>query len=108
MADFSRSPRDAPVTPVSDANKNPFADVEKGTNTPGGESDFDAPTVFDSDRALSTRDGDEKATAAEIDADLDPNVVDWDGTNDPENPQNWPEKKKWTVVAVMSVMTLVT
>jgi hypothetical protein len=107
MADFSSSQRDAPQTPV---NGNPFADAEKGISTPGGESDFDTPTIVDSERALSTRDGDEKTAAAlEPDnADLDSNVVDWDGPNDEENPQNWPEKKKWALIAVMSVMTLVT
>ena len=27
--------------------------------------------------------------------DSDPNIVRWDGPNDPANPQNWPSKKKW-------------
>ncbi|KAG9050848.1 hypothetical protein FS837_001958 [Tulasnella sp. UAMH 9824] len=27
--------------------------------------------------------------------DADPNVVTWDGPNDPANPQNWSGKKKW-------------
>ncbi|KAK0644562.1 major facilitator superfamily domain-containing protein [Cercophora newfieldiana] len=105
MAESSRSPRDAPVTPVTggNANPNPFADVEK---TPGGESDFDTPTIVDSERALSTREGDEKTRQAEEDFDVD--VVDWDGPDDVENPQNWPEKKKWALIAVMSIMTLVT
>jgi hypothetical protein len=27
----------------------------------------------------------------------DPNLVDWDGPNDPENPQNWSRSRKWMV-----------
>lgn len=38
----------------------------------------------------------------------DPSVVDWDGAEDPENPMNWPESKKWIAVGTVSVMSLVT
>ncbi|KAK7728186.1 hypothetical protein SLS57_002656 [Botryosphaeria dothidea] len=38
----------------------------------------------------------------------DPNIIDWDGLNDPENPMNWTEKKKWTNIGLMSFITLVT
>src|SRR4051812_17963492 len=115
MTDSSRSPRDAPVTPVPGGGNlpNPFADVEKALSTPGGESDYDTPTIVDSERAPSTREGDETEKAAtgrqpNEDFDLDSDVVDWDGPSDLENPQNWPEKKKWTLVGVLSIMTIVT
>lgn len=29
------------------------------------------------------------------DAEHDPNIVDWDGEADPENPLNWSARKKW-------------
>ncbi|RYP53482.1 hypothetical protein DL768_001519 [Monosporascus sp. mg162] len=38
----------------------------------------------------------------------DPNVVDWDGPDDPENPMNWSDTKKWLNIAVLSILTLVT
>ncbi|PSN60596.1 membrane transporter [Corynespora cassiicola Philippines] len=38
----------------------------------------------------------------------DPNVVDWDGPDDPENPQNWPESKKWGMIGALAAVTLVT
>lgn len=38
----------------------------------------------------------------------DPNVVDWDGPDDPENPMNWTDNKKWLNVGILSVMTVVT
>jgi MFS transporter, DHA1 family, multidrug resistance protein len=36
----------------------------------------------------------------------DPNLVDWDGPDDPENPQNWSLKRKWLVTGCLATMTL--
>lgn len=38
--------------------------------------------------------------------DKDPNLVDWDGPDDPENPQNWSLRKKWVVTMSLAWMTL--
>ncbi|KAF2099723.1 MFS general substrate transporter [Rhizodiscina lignyota] len=35
----------------------------------------------------------------------DPNVVFWDGPNDPANPMNWSSSKKWGSIAVVSAIT---
>jgi MFS transporter, DHA1 family, multidrug resistance protein len=35
----------------------------------------------------------------------DPNLIEWDGPNDPENPMNWPTSKKWRVTIAMGMMT---
>ncbi|KAH0353619.1 MFS general substrate transporter, partial [Aureobasidium melanogenum] len=35
----------------------------------------------------------------------DPNLVDWDGPDDPGNPMNFPEWKKWTITIVAGLMT---
>lgn len=40
-------------------------------------------------------------------ADRDPHLVTWQGTNDPENPKNWPQKKKWAAVIVVSSFTFI-
>jgi hypothetical protein len=40
--------------------------------------------------------------------DYDSNAVGWDGPDDPENPQNWPAKRKWANVAALSIMTILT
>ena len=37
----------------------------------------------------------------------DPNIVSWDGPDDPENPQNWSQRTKWTRAMVIASMTLV-
>ncbi|KZT25535.1 MFS general substrate transporter [Neolentinus lepideus HHB14362 ss-1] len=36
----------------------------------------------------------------------DPNLVSWDGTDDPANPQNWSVKYKWAVTVVCSFLTV--
>lgn len=36
------------------------------------------------------------------------NVVDWEDSDDPENPKNWPEKAKWLHIGLISAMAIVT
>lgn len=50
----------------------------------------------------------EKGADNEPEPPRDPNVVDWDGPDDPLNPQNWPEKRKWMNIGLISGLTLVT
>lgn len=38
----------------------------------------------------------------------DPNVVFWDGENDPENPLNWPSARKWAAISMVSAVTFLT
>lgn len=38
----------------------------------------------------------------------DPNIVDWDGPDDPENPLNWTAKKKVTATISIALITLLT
>ena len=35
-------------------------------------------------------------------------IVDWDGDGDPENPLNWPSRRKAVNVALLSCLTFVT
>lgn len=35
----------------------------------------------------------------------DPNLVEWDGLDDPGNPMNWKTSKKWTVTIMLGFMT---
>ncbi|KAL6239490.1 hypothetical protein BDW75DRAFT_119827 [Aspergillus navahoensis] len=37
----------------------------------------------------------------------DPKLVTWDGPDDPENPKNWPMKKKWAIVVTVSCFTFI-
>ncbi|KAF1843634.1 MFS general substrate transporter [Cucurbitaria berberidis CBS 394.84] len=45
---------------------------------------------------------------AEEEPDNDPDVVDFDGPDDPENPLNWRATKKWGMVALISAITFLT
>lgn len=38
----------------------------------------------------------------------DPNLVTWEGPNDPENPKNWPFKRKWAATIIVSTFTFIT
>jgi hypothetical protein len=35
----------------------------------------------------------------------DPNLIEWDGPDDPENPMNWPTSKKWIITIALGIMT---
>lgn len=41
-------------------------------------------------------------------ADLDADAIGWEGDDDPENPQNWPESKKWGMVVILAFITFLT
>lgn len=38
----------------------------------------------------------------------DPDIVDFDGPDDPENPMNWKASKKWGMVSLISAITFLT
>ena len=38
----------------------------------------------------------------------DPNIVDWDGEDDPEMPINWPARRKWSYIIMLASLTLLT
>src|ERR1700722_3537234 len=40
--------------------------------------------------------------------DRDKNVIDWDGPDDPQKPVNWPARKKWTNIVLVSALTMLT
>lgn len=50
------------------------------------------------------------STSIDLDepAPRDPNIVDWDGPDDPANPHNWPLRRKAITVALVSSITFVT
>ena len=79
------------------------SDVEKGNPLPS--SDIDDATIAAEDTGPEE---DVVVTKNEVADEQDPNVVFWDGPNDPENPMNWPEKKKWINIGVLSFLTVIT
>lgn len=41
------------------------------------------------------------------DEDVEVEIVDWEGPDDPENPKNWSFKKKWAATAIVSAFTFI-
>ncbi|KAH7259766.1 major facilitator superfamily domain-containing protein [Fusarium redolens] len=74
--------------------------VSAATPAPIPEEDF----------KKSERDLEEGSTSVEFDDPPpdDPNIVNWDGPDDPANPQNWSMKKKTINVILVSSVTFVT
>jgi hypothetical protein len=61
----------------------------------------------DAEKALSLATGSVDGDADE-DAPQDPNIVDFDGPDDPQHPMNWGFTKKWGMVALISAITFLT
>ena len=55
----------------------------------------------------TTQDADEKVPVTET-ISHDPNVVDWESTEDPERPINWTRKQKWFNMGVIATITFLT
>lgn len=53
--------------------------------------------------SISSDEGTEEAPE-----DRGPNIVFWDGPDDPQNPMNWPFSKKWGTVLIVSAITFLT
>ncbi|KAJ9144990.1 Major facilitator superfamily protein [Pleurostoma richardsiae] len=79
-------------------------DLERGNNPPP-VSDVDDATIAAEDTGP---DESSPVTKNEVADNQDADVVSWDGPDDPENPMNWPAKKKWLNVAVLSILTVIT
>lgn len=71
------------------------------------ESDKQTPRV-DAERDLEKSNSVRPGEVAANTVPKDPNVVDWDGPDDPENPLNWSGRKKLTNGALLAIMTLIT
>lgn len=77
---------------------------------PGDEtannSGQDSPTTDkDLEKGEGEGDGQQSAGAQGEEKKKDPNLIEWDGPNDPENPMNWAASKKWRVTIAMGLMT---
>ncbi|KAF9878653.1 major facilitator superfamily transporter [Colletotrichum karsti] len=76
-------------------------DMEKGLSP--NASDLEGATIRPDSSPETSENRDEAPKE-----DQDPNIVDWDGPDDPENPQNWPMQRKWLNIGAISLLTLVT
>lgn len=78
--------------------------VPNGKASPAGSS---LEKEIDLEAGHRSEDSDKKEPET-IKTEADPNIVDWDGPDDPQNPINWSEKLKWANVAVIASITFLT
>ena len=57
---------------------------------------------------LDLENGSSEPDAKQEEPPKDPNIVDWDGPDDPENPFNWTVKKKLGATMSIALITLLT
>jgi hypothetical protein len=60
-----------------------------------------------SDLEKQTSEGPTPAAQLYPETDLDRGIVGWDGQEDPKNPQNFASGKKWALLTLISLMTLI-
>ena len=82
--------------------------------SPTAISSASSPTMSESGRPDDVENGAHDNSASKADYNglpdevKDPNIVSWDGPNDPANPINWPESLKWGNIAVIAAITFIT
>lgn len=72
------------------------------------EENFSSEADVEMQRERTNRSLDEKndeKDEGEDKEEKDPNLVDWDGPDDPGNPMNFPSWKKWMITVVAGLMT---
>ncbi|KAK6341422.1 hypothetical protein TWF696_008498 [Orbilia brochopaga] len=84
-------------------------DLEKqdgeGVIVGSGDDDEKGAYIIDDDRKLKLK---KRESGRSDRSPPDPNLVTWDGPDDPENPLNWSLKKKWLATVVISAFTFIT
>lgn len=82
------------VTPVSPQSRRSSLHDEKGDDADVEVQVASTVTEEDKDRAAQPSD--------------DPNIVTWDGPDDPHRPHNWSQKKKWFNMSIVSAICFLT
>jgi len=97
----SESGRD---TPINDPNSTQ-SDASSDTNLQSATSSINGSVDKEKDIEKSAEAPAPKLPSPKRDA--GPNLVEWDGPNDKENPRNWPTWRKWTTTMSMAWITFV-
>lgn len=104
------------ITNESRHQHNQHSDVSHEMEASSSETGHEHTTPNSDMSSIGGRDiekGDEVADQAKAEAakkeaiqQKDPNLIEWDGPDDPENPMNWRPVKKWTITLALGFMTL--
>jgi len=61
-----------------------------------GETDVEAEAVYHPEKTQASK------------QEKDPNIVYWDGEDDPEKALNWSSRRKWAYIIMLATLTLLT
>ncbi|KAM0719288.1 hypothetical protein Q7P37_005193 [Cladosporium fusiforme] len=94
---------EVPPVPAAFVRQNSASGSFKTEKAPRDSESFD-----EKDEEADESAGAENATAPALQPETEEsNIVGWDGPQDPENPQNWSSKYKWTALMTLACMTFV-
>ena len=95
-----------PIEVGEDFRANDGSTARKSSPSPAST---DKEKLGDEEKGMihTASEAEEKAQEAET-GPPDPNIVDWEGPDDPENPMNWKSGLKWGIVATISSITFIT
>jgi hypothetical protein len=91
-------------------------DITNATSITGDDEVQRNEKEISSETEETSIDGEEKAISGSqvkeahdaVQSGDDPNIVNWDGPEDPDMALNWPVTKKWTMTILLSTLTLLT
>jgi hypothetical protein len=92
---------------VEHDSHSPSKEVRASLSRTASPVSFNQRNDRDEEKALPVASKSQKDTTEVINAEHDPNIVDWE-ENESANPYNWTPKKKWLNIAVLSALTLLT
>lgn len=93
---------------VAQSHRHHDLDKEKHVPTSSNASLSDRGLPQDVEKGTPATTDAEKDQTSAITTEQDPNIVDWDGPDDPANPLNWSPSLKWGNIAILSLVTLLT
>jgi DHA1 family multidrug resistance protein-like MFS transporter len=93
----------APKRRQSEGRFDKFDVPEGDTTNNSSESDIDEKDLEKGNEDAEIRRAEESKKKEQ--KEKDPNLIEWGGPDDPENPMNWPAKKKWIVTVTLGLMT---
>ena len=70
------------------------------------DSDPASPSTDNTDRDIEKEAAMLEPKSRKDEMQKDPNLIEFDGLDDPGNPQNFPKGKKWMITILLSLMTL--
>ena len=97
------APNDRPV----DSEQQSVASMS-GYKIPDPEEKVEVESgVLESDIEKQAKNATPTASPVDCEETKDPNLVEFDGPDDKDNPRNWTKKRRWIITAAMGMMTFV-